>query len=164
MDMSESAGHPAPDSKPDRRVEITAHDDMTFDPPGIHAEAGETIEFLVTNNGKIAHSWSLGTSDGQMAHEREMAALSMSAMASHMEGAPNGFVLQPGETRSLVWQFGENGSVEYACHMPGHFAAGMVGEVQVDTAMHMDGGVHTDSHHGEGGHHAGEAMHDRDDH
>jgi hypothetical protein len=31
----------------------------------------------------------------------------------------------------LIWQFGKAGVVELACHVPGHYPAGMVSEVQV---------------------------------
>lgn len=139
----------APDTEPDRQVDITARDSMTFDPPSITVDQATTVEFVVTNAGQMAHSWSLGTTAGQEAHEKEMGELPMSEMASHMEDAPNGFVLQPGETRTLIWRFPEEGSFIYACHMPGHFAAGMVGEVRVhdDAGHHESDEAGTHSHH-----------------
>ena len=39
--------------------------------------------------------------------------------------------LEPGETEELTWQFGEGGTVEYACHQPGHYEAGMRGDLAI---------------------------------
>ena len=39
--------------------------------------------------------------------------------------------LKPGQRGGLVWQFGEAGTVDFACLIPGHLEAGMVGKVAV---------------------------------
>ena len=44
---------------------------------------------------------------------------------------PNGITLKPNQTKSLIWTFGLEGEVEIACHVPGHYVAGMVGEIFV---------------------------------
>ena len=36
-----------------------------------------------------------------------------------------------GETAELEWTFTEPGRYQFACHVPGHFEAGMVIEVEV---------------------------------
>jgi len=43
----------------------------------------------------------------------------------------NTLTLEPGETKSLVWQFTEAGKLEVACHIPGHYEAGMRSRVVV---------------------------------
>jgi len=39
--------------------------------------------------------------------------------------------IAPGETAELEWTFTEPGRYQFACHIPGHFEAGMVIEVEV---------------------------------
>jgi uncharacterized cupredoxin-like copper-binding protein len=39
--------------------------------------------------------------------------------------------VQPGNKRTLVWQFTKAGEFYYACLVPGHFEAGMIGKVIV---------------------------------
>jgi uncharacterized cupredoxin-like copper-binding protein len=44
---------------------------------------------------------------------------------------PNMITLQPGKVGGLVWQFDQPGMVDFACLIPGHTEAGMVGKVEV---------------------------------
>lgn len=44
---------------------------------------------------------------------------------------PNSITPQPGETSQLTWRFGDAASLEYACHEPGHYEAGMRGRITV---------------------------------
>jgi uncharacterized cupredoxin-like copper-binding protein len=37
----------------------------------------------------------------------------------------------PGEVGTIVWQFNRAGDFNYACLIPGHYEAGMVGKVEV---------------------------------
>jgi uncharacterized cupredoxin-like copper-binding protein len=37
----------------------------------------------------------------------------------------------PGKTGTIVWQFTKAGEFQYACLVPGHFEAGMVGRIRV---------------------------------
>jgi uncharacterized cupredoxin-like copper-binding protein len=37
---------------------------------------------------------------------------------------PNSLSLAPGETKRLTWRFGAAGTLEFACHEPGHYDAG----------------------------------------
>jgi uncharacterized cupredoxin-like copper-binding protein len=57
------------------------------------------------------------------------------AMAHLPEGMPhdlpNSVSLEPGETKELTWRFGHPGTLEYACHEPGHYQAGMRGRLTV---------------------------------
>lgn len=124
-------GDRAPDAEPDRVVRIKAEDSMTFEPASITVQAGETVRFDVTNTGRIAHAFSLDTLDGQVRHENEMTSVPMDAMMSHMEDEPNGFVLKPGETQGLTWTFTGGGPVQFACHIPGHYPAGMHGLITI---------------------------------
>jgi uncharacterized cupredoxin-like copper-binding protein len=39
--------------------------------------------------------------------------------------------LAPGKEGEIVWQFTKAGTVNFACLMPGHYEAGMKGQVKV---------------------------------
>ncbi len=124
-----AAGQPGDENKVDRTVEVTAHDTMSYKPQSLVVKPGETIRFAVTNAGKIRHEFVIGTVEEQREHEQMMA-----QMPNMVHEDPNAVTLEPGDTKSLVWQFSNPGVVEFACHVPGHYPAGMVGKVQVATA------------------------------
>jgi len=50
-------------------------------------------------------------------------------MMSHDE--PNSALLAPGESAEIVWTFPEAGSLEFACNVPGHYDAGMMGDITI---------------------------------
>lgn len=109
-----------------RTVEITALDTLRFEPESITVAVGETVRFVVTNEGQAVHDFFVGTEEEQMAHEQEMA-----EMGGMGHGSAEGLVLDPGATGELTVTFDEPGEVLFACHQPGHYAAGMVGTVSV---------------------------------
>ena len=37
----------------------------------------------------------------------------------------------PGKTAEMIWHFNRVGEFEFACLLPGHFEAGMVGKIRV---------------------------------
>lgn len=121
-------GAPAEPAEAARTVSVTTLDTMTFDPSSINVSAGETVRFVVTNTGQAAHEFTLGDAAMQQEHA--------AAMAHIPEGIthalPNSVTLQPGETAELTWRFGDARTLEYACHEPGHYDAGMRGQLTVD--------------------------------
>ena len=102
-----------------RTVEVTASDEMGYDPASISVTRGETIRFVVTNEGRMPHEFALGDAASQEEHEKEMAGGMM------VHDHPFSVHLAPGETKELVWTFANAGTFSYACHVPGHFDAGM---------------------------------------
>lgn len=118
-------GHPGTAAKVDRTVKISALDAMRFTPATLRVRAGETVRFVVTNKGQLVHEFILGDRREQAEHEREMQRMGGMVMADEA----NGITLRPGQTKTLIWTFGKAGEVEYACHQPGHYAAGMVGKI-----------------------------------
>jgi uncharacterized cupredoxin-like copper-binding protein len=40
--------------------------------------------------------------------------------------------LKAGQRAGIVWQFDKSGSVDFACLIPGHMEAGMMGKVMVE--------------------------------
>jgi len=111
-----------------RAVTITALDTMHFEPAQISVRAGQTVRFVVRNDGKVAHEFVIGDRAGQHEHEAEMRA----NPKMKMDRDPNGVTVEPGGTQTLIWHFpARPATLEYACHEPGHFAAGMVGYIHV---------------------------------
>ncbi|GLS03711.1 copper oxidase [Chitiniphilus shinanonensis] len=126
-------GSPGQDSAVSRTVKVSAGDDMKFSytPPLKTIKQGETIRFVITNTGKLAHEFSVGDAASQRAH-----ALMMKKMPDmkHADD-PSAVSLAPGETRQLVWRFDKamSGDVIFACQVPGHYDAGMKTNVPLAT-------------------------------
>ena len=120
---SGEAGDPA---KVKRTIQMTLDDSMRFVPDKITVKAGETVRFFVKNQGRLAHELVLGS----MAELKEHAEM-MRKMPDMQHAEANMITLKPGQRGGLVWQFGEAGTVDFACLIPGHLEAGMVGKVAV---------------------------------
>ncbi|WP_435105673.1 cupredoxin domain-containing protein [Arhodomonas sp. AD133] len=122
-------GHPGKASEVDRTVEISAAD-VHFDRKRVEVAAGETVRFVVTNTGNTMHDFTLGTPAVQKAHRREMAELmSQGGMRHHDD--PNAVMLKPGETKEVIWTFEQTEAFLFGCNVPGHFEAGMKGEIAI---------------------------------
>ena len=120
-------GGPVNASEATRTVAVTSLDAMTFEPTSINVATGETVTFVVTNAGKSVHEFTLGDAALQQAHATAMAQM---AGAMVMDD-PDSISLKPGETKQLTWRFGSAGTLEYGCHEPGHYQAGMHGLITI---------------------------------
>jgi uncharacterized cupredoxin-like copper-binding protein len=125
-DHGYSFGQPGDATAVARTVTVTGGDDFKFHPAHLTVKTGETIHFNVKNTGKHPHEFTLGDEASQKKHA-EM----MKQMPGMVHADPNMLTLQPGEDKSLIWQFTRAGKVEFACHVPGHYEAGMRGVVDV---------------------------------
>lgn len=127
------AGHPGDAASVDRTIAIAMEDSMRFTPAEIHVKKGETIRFDVKNNGRIIHEMVIGV----MSEIQEHADLMREAM-KHMtpmgerEDEPNELALEGAKRGELLWTFSKAGDVYFACLVPGHFEAGMVGKIIVE--------------------------------
>ncbi len=121
-----AAGQPGNAANASRTVNVKALDTMRFAPQTVQVKAGETIRFVVTNVGKVPHEFVIATAQEQKEH-----AQMMQRMPGMKHEEANAVSLTPGETKTLVWQFGSDQSIELACHVPGHYPAGMVSKVSV---------------------------------
>jgi uncharacterized cupredoxin-like copper-binding protein len=113
-----------------QNIEIEALDELAWDPPSVTVQAGETVTFVVTNDGQAQHEFVLGPDHVQEAHE-EAAAGGM----EHGEAGEEALAvleLAPGDTKEATVTFEEPGKVLYGCHEPGHYDGGMVGTVTVE--------------------------------
>lgn len=118
------AGDPAGVS---RTIEVTMHDTMRFDPAELKFKAGETVRFVVRNEGEIRHEMVIGSLE-ELKEHAEM----MRKMPGMQHAEANMVSLAPGESGELVWQFDHAGSLDFACLVPGHLEAGMTGKVEVE--------------------------------
>ena len=119
-------GHPGNAVKVKRTIALSATD-IKFAPLHITVTAGETVKFEIANNGKLNHEFILGSAPEQAEHDKEMA-----AMAGMKMTHTNGVSMAPGKTGMLIWTFTKPGTLQYACHVPGHYAAGMVGQLTIE--------------------------------
>jgi len=98
-----------------------------FKPSKINVKRGETIKFVLNNISKKKHEMMIGT----MAELKEHAKM-MRKHPNMEHDEPNKVSVDSGESRELVWQFTEVGTIDFACPRYGHFK-GMRGEIKVAT-------------------------------
>jgi uncharacterized cupredoxin-like copper-binding protein len=120
------AGKPGDPVKVSRTIEVTMDDSMRFTPSQISVKTGETVRFFIKNTGKISHEMVIGTLN-ELKEHAEM----MRKMPGMKHAEPNMIALAPGQRGGLVWQFDKPATVNFACLVPGHMEAGMVGKVEV---------------------------------
>jgi uncharacterized cupredoxin-like copper-binding protein len=109
-----------------RTIRIDMSDAMRFTPAEIAVKRGETVRFVAANKGQVLHEMVLGTMDDLKKHA--------DLMRKHpgMEhDEPHMAHVAPGKTGEIGWRFTHAGTFHFACLIPGHFEAGMVGKVTV---------------------------------
>ncbi len=122
----DAIGKPGVASKVSRTVQVDMTDNMRFNAAAVTAKKGETIRFVIKNSGKIKHEMVLGTEKDLKDHYEQM---KKNPEMEHAE--PNMITLAPGKTGEIIWQFTKAGKVDFACLQPGHYEAGMKGQVNV---------------------------------
>ncbi|MDN3520478.1 cupredoxin domain-containing protein [Halomonas ramblicola] len=126
----------------DRTIRFEAGD-MWFDPERLDIVPGETIRFEIVNTGNLEHEFVIGDAAAQEEHRKMMLEMGGShgdgghgshaghdmAEGEHGSSMP-AVTIAPGETAELVWTAPENvDDLEYACNIPGHYEAGMYGDI-----------------------------------
>lgn len=107
--------------------------DVAFAPTAITVPAGEPVRFVFHNTGTAVHEAVIGDEHVQSEHEEAMQAGEGhgDAHGDEHHGAIPSISLDPGEQGELVHTFDAAGTTLIGCHVPGHYAAGMVVEVQI---------------------------------
>lgn len=142
-------GQAAPAAKATRSIEVLMGD-MSFAPKAIDIKAGETVRFVLVNKGQLLHEFNLGDAAMHARHQQEMLKMQQSGMLAptgmkemdhgSMAGMdhammkhddPNSVLVEPGKTAELIWTFTQATNLEFACNVPGHYQAGMVGKLTV---------------------------------
>jgi len=109
-----------------RTIPIVMTDDMRFVPDRIEVRLGETVRFTHRNRGAVMHEMVLGTPHTLAEH----AAL-MQRFPEMEHDEPWMAHVAPGGRGAMVWEFNRAGEFRFACLIPGHFQAGMVGTIEV---------------------------------
>jgi uncharacterized cupredoxin-like copper-binding protein len=118
------------------------------------------VRFVLINKGQLLHEFNLGDAAMHARHQQEMlqmqqsgkltpagmknnsgamdhAAMGHGSMAGMAHGSsmkhddPNSMLVEPGKTAELTWTFSKASNLEFACNIPGHYQAGMVGKLTV---------------------------------
>jgi uncharacterized cupredoxin-like copper-binding protein len=104
------------------RVEVGI-EHSRFDLEPLRVQEGTLVEFVVDNGDPIDHELVVGD---DAVHRR------------HADGTerrhppvPGEVSVGPGDRALTFYEFGEAGTVVYACHLPGHVAYGMQGTIEV---------------------------------
>ena len=88
-------------------------DEFSATPTSTALVAGQPYHFVVTNTGTATHELVIepaGTFDKPLRSGT---------------GAPEVEDIAPGDTKALDWTFADAGSYQLACHVSGHYEAGM---------------------------------------
>jgi uncharacterized cupredoxin-like copper-binding protein len=105
--------------KSPRSVEIAMTDKLVFDPAQVQVTKGETVQFLITNEGTAVHEFAVGPAARVDADQVDgVTVLEADEILGH-------------HLKVLAYTFDGTGPYAFACHEPGHFEAGMRGTIVV---------------------------------
>lgn len=130
---SMAGGRPGDPSAVSRTIVLVATD-TRFNVQTIQVRDGETVKIVVRNKGSLVHEVTIGDPEMQKMHQAEMlrlmeaGKLTADTVAPGVEhGHPNSVLLEPGESKTIIWTFARHEPLEFACNVPGHYEAGMKG-------------------------------------
>lgn len=147
-DNAKLIGAPGQQAQASRTVEISLQDNY-FEPESIQVKAGETVRFVVQNDGDFVHEFAIATPAMHVEHQPMMQMLAehevlfpdridyeageamQKSMGHGLHEEPNSVLLEPGKSGEIIWTFPSSGTLEFACNVPGHYEGGMVGEIKL---------------------------------
>lgn len=112
--------------KADRTIRVEMRDTMRFVPDQITVRRGQVVRFVAENEGQILHEMVLGTRE-----ELEKHAELMKKFPGMEHDEPHMVHVKPGASGEIGWKFTRAGTFHFACLIPGHSEAGMIGKVKV---------------------------------
>jgi uncharacterized cupredoxin-like copper-binding protein len=151
---SQSGGHGHPEfgepgkAADARRTVEVVMGDVFYEPGNIAVVEGETVRFVIRNEGSIVHEFNIGTPHMHAEHQKEMQMMvdhgvleadriNHDMMKMDMGNGhtmehddPNSVLLEPGKSAEIVWKFKQAMDLEFACNVPGHYDAGMAGSFE----------------------------------
>ncbi len=120
-----ACGEASASNKPvEVRVALTS---FKIDSTMTNFKVGVPYHFVVTNNGTVAHEFRIIPPASETATPEQMQASTLVMIPAAD--------LAPGATHSLDYTFlqpAASGELEFSCHMPGHYAAGMHAPITVE--------------------------------
>lgn len=123
---SSSASGPAVDDGalgPGRATIELGIEHSAFSTDRIVVQAGTTLTFVIDNGDPIGHELIVGPPEVHARHE-------LGTEAAHPP-VPGEVTVPALAEATTAYAFDEPGTFEFACHLPGHVAYGMVGEIVV---------------------------------
>ena len=105
-----------------REVEIVIRHSR-FEPDRLVVRQGATVRFAIDNRDPIAHEFILGDDEVHRRHA--------SGTEQRHPPVPGEVSIGGLERKATIFTFDRAGSFRFACHLPGHLAYGMDGEVVV---------------------------------
>jgi uncharacterized cupredoxin-like copper-binding protein len=109
---------PAPSSEVTITIRYSA-----FEPADVTVPAGEPVRITIVNADPIDHEWIVGDA---AVHERHR-----TGTEPHHGARPTEVSIAALSTAETVVTFHQAGTYLYICHLPGHEAYGMFGELHV---------------------------------
>lgn len=111
LTLSACAAATAPASQTPVEVQVAASE-FKFDSSLTTFKVGTTYHFVITNKGTVGHDWMI-IARGEKDETKALIAVEDSD-------------LQPGKSVTRDFTFTKAGDYEFACHVAGHYEAGMV--------------------------------------
>jgi len=124
-----AAGEPGNPKQKSRVVVVTMKEGdgkMMYFPDRLEVRKGEQVRFILQNHGELDHEFLIDTTEANLKHYEEM---KKNPDMEHDE--PNGKSLKPKGKSEILWRFTKAGEFEFACLIPGHREAGMLGKIIV---------------------------------
>ncbi len=125
-----AVGKPGQAGDENRTVQVSMKEtddgDMLFEPNSFSVKKGETIRFVVKNDGELEHEFVLDTHKEIMKHKAVM-----DKFPEMEHDDPNSVRLEEGKSGEIFWTFSNSGKFEFACLIPGHYESGMKGDIKV---------------------------------
>jgi uncharacterized cupredoxin-like copper-binding protein len=106
----------------ERLVVVTVHYSR-FSTDTLRLAPGTTVRFIIRNQDPIGHELIVGDGAVQLRHER--------GTEAHHEARPGEVSVAPGAEVETTYTFGAPGRLMFGCHLPGHWAYGMHGTIEV---------------------------------
>lgn len=131
-----SGGKLGDPAKATRTVEVVATENA-FSIKSLEVRDGETIRFILRNDGMDPHEFLIGTKAEHAEHLKMMRAM-MEAQKKpggvHSHSGPmmdhaSGVMVAPGKIATFFWTFSRTADLEFACDIPGHYEDGMRGPI-----------------------------------
>jgi uncharacterized cupredoxin-like copper-binding protein len=125
-----AVGEPGDKSKVTQTIRVsmkeTEDGKMLFQPAVIKVRKDQTVKISIKNAGQSDHEFVLDQEDKILEHKKVMEKF------PEMEHADaNSLRLTAGQSGEIVWKFTTGGEFKFACLIPGHYEAGMHGDVTV---------------------------------
>ena len=106
-----------------REIRIVVHHSR-FAPGAVEVAPGETVRFVLVNTDPIDHEFIVGDARVQLLHER--------GTEAHHPPRPGEITLPARTTRATTVAFPRSPRTTlFGCHLPGHYAYGMAGTIEI---------------------------------